>query len=385
MKRNKTGGFTKKLTFIVSAFISITLLTGCNRSESSIGVEEEINISIDSYSQESSTIKQFDLVDDEKSQIIVDEDNLLNGHWIAYRRANGIREYDPERHPDIDLIKFADGEGMIIGLFSKGIPELYSDFVFTDIKDDVQIGAGQIFESDSLEASRLNGHSQTSEITAVKANDEVTLIRKLSGEVPSVIESYILERISENDYESLQNEGPYISADIVESLVYRFNDMNKRYSEKLKKYFGTNYEWNYGDADSFGELGRGNELKLNEKQLEVFKGTLFNFNPTEYDGLFYSLAPLQDDFYLSKEDEELGFIVLQSKGGIADSILYAEDQGSVEAKNSLINLLMKATERYDYKIKIRVTDSQGDAYLGFQNGSVVFDRLEKQRNFEEFK
>lgn len=379
MRKKQSGSFIKKLTMVI-IICFFTLLTACNENRTLTTTDEGKMDESTAYSKEIETISKYEELDDEYNKIIIDEDNLLNGYWIAYSRANYIAEYDSEKIPNVYLVEFVHGEGMLFDLNSNNLRETYNDFVFTDINDGVQRGVGQKFESDMI-----GKHSRKSELAAVQIDEKVTLMKTLVGDSPSVIYSYILERISENDYNVLKEQGRCFSISEKEKIVDCFNKMNDTYSIQLKKYFGTNFEWYYGDADSFGELGRGNDLQLDENQLEKFKGDFFFIDQAEYDQLFYSLSPLQDNFYLNKDDAELGIIILQSKSGIIDNMLYEENLSAEEAKNSFVNLLMKTTENYDFKVNVKVIDSQGDAYLGFSSGRIVFDRLKKQRNFEEIK
>src|SRR5699024_7882033 len=180
-----------------------------------------------------------------------------------------------------------------------------------------------------------------------------------------------------NGYNSSENER--------EKAIEKAQKLNDDYKDKILEYFGSfPYEdipWVIASDDFFGTLGRGGTLEFNEEQQSEFKGngsgeTDFDeeYNEDTYNKLYYSFSEISDHFTVSNESEKYNVITLISKGGIMDATLYAENQDAKEARDAIINYLIKATNDVE-GIDIKVTDSNGHTQFGILHGNITYDKL----------
>jgi len=311
---------------------------------------------------------------------IENSDYLLNGYWDAYDVSDDASDftYDSQFQGE-SFLSFDTDQGEM-GLVEYGYgTDTFEDFIFNKPDKGSQSGIGLTYQE-----HWNRNYSMKDEFTVQKINENISLLRIVSNYHIMSASYFILERVSKESYKGDSN-GYNSSENEREKAIEKAQKLNDDYKDKILEYFGSfPYEdipWVIASDDFFGTLGRGGTLEFNEEQQSEFKGngsgeTDFDeeYNEDTYNKLYYSFSEISDHFTVSNESEKYNVITLISKGGIMDATLYAENQDAKEARDAIINYLIKATNDVE-GIDIKVTDSNGHTQFGILHGNITYDKL----------
>lgn len=390
MNKNKMA--IKKLIVISSVFLG---LYGCGEKE--LTRMEELEIEQSKQDQlEDAQIEQItensehssNKISDNSNQddlVFVDENNILNGYWLVVDmegEKNTVKLDHNDKLASVELLRINNSEGELSNIEASFTnKEELADFIIKVREQDTEVteGIGQMFESHwDYE------YSKKVEFAFKPINEQIGMLRILTTYGNISTHTYIVERIPKSEYEHYKGYQLDMSVER-EQLRARAEKLKEKYSNNVEVFFGSqsygdksfdNQSWLLMNGSSFGEYGRGGELEFTDQQQKEFKGkdngkVFPQYLSSDFDELYYSFATMQDNFTMSKS-EKYGMIILSSKTGLMDAILIGEQEGALEAKNSVINLLLKKTVNKE-GIIIKVTDSSDNIYLGISNGRIIFN------------
>lgn len=393
MKEQKSGQIAK-LAIILFVFLG---LYGCGVNKLTRIEQLELEAAQKEQSEQESTQDKKSLEDttdtslhknennnlpensDQDDLISIDEENLLKGYWFIVdmqgEKDKVTLGYD-DKLTDVRSLHMDDTKGE-----SSPIEPGYGEHEFTDLvikennqNDKIIEAIGQTFES-----HWDHKYSKKTEIAFKQINNQVGMLRILDTYGGFDIKTYLTERISKSEYDYYKSSDFSISKE-QEKLRVRAEELKKKYNDDVETFFGSqSFEdglWILMNDQSFGEYGKGGEMKFTDQQQSEFIGeptgdTYPAYISSEFDELYYSFSDLQEYFALSK-DEKHGLITLTSKDDFVDVILNGEQEGSLESKNIIINTLLKST-RDKQDIMIKVTDSKDNTYLGISDGKIRFE------------